>query len=293
MTPESQFKVELLRLAEASVFDGSLALDLVLRSTRFRIWGFELSTDERRLLSGTSSPAEFLGALSRAYGAQAGIGREHATLWVDHTPDNVANVVRLLAEFPDARFVHVVRDGRGVAASLKGVDWGPATVSGAGQRWSQVLGQGLAAELSLPEGRIMRVHFETLLGDPQTTIRSICEFAGVEYTDAMCSPDGSGLPAYTRRQHKLVGRPLSASRVGAWKTVLTRREIEIYESVVGDLLPLMGYSLQHGVSARPQTRPERIHDSVRSMAIGADKRLRHFARRLSAVRRSKRMNGGR
>ena len=46
--------------------------------------------------------------------------------WADKTPSYTAEVDVLLELFPECRIVHLVRDGRDVAASLRGIEWGLA-----------------------------------------------------------------------------------------------------------------------------------------------------------------------
>lgn len=45
------------------------------------------------------------------------LGERWNELWVEKTPLNVRNIERILAVLPDARFIHVVRDGRDVVTS--------------------------------------------------------------------------------------------------------------------------------------------------------------------------------
>ena len=48
--------------------------------------------------------------------------------WAEKTPENVKHMVALGMIFPDAQFLHVIRDGRDVACSLVTMDWiDPAT----------------------------------------------------------------------------------------------------------------------------------------------------------------------
>lgn len=112
--------------------------------------------------------------------------------------------VPLLAEaFPEARFVHLVRDGRAVAASLLKVDWWMDDVlwwSGCSPR--QWMAEGgdeptLAAEVwvreleaieqglaGLPPGRVLTIHFEQLIRAPEETLISVAEHAGIDSRNA-------------------------------------------------------------------------------------------------------------
>jgi hypothetical protein len=73
----------------------------------------------------------------------------------------------------------------------------------------------------------------------------------------MLSTTGLRLPKFTRYQHRLIGVPPRSDRTESWRKTLSRREIEIFESVVGDLLPMLGYKPVFGIQARPLTFLER------------------------------------
>lgn len=95
-----------------------------------------------------------------------------ASRWAECTPDSALYVERIAADFPDALFVHLVRDPRDVAASLARQPFvrpfpqhrGFPEVAAAGY-WSWVERRLAAAGRRLP-GRILRIHYEDLVGDP-------------------------------------------------------------------------------------------------------------------------------
>ena len=87
-------------------------------------------------------------------------GRADATHWVDHSPNTVMYSGRLFAEFPEAKFIHLIRDGRAVCASWMPLDWGPNTIIPAARTWAMHVGYGLAAETALPPANIRRVTYE-------------------------------------------------------------------------------------------------------------------------------------
>src|SRR5439155_26280155 len=47
---------------------------------------------------------------------------------VERTPGHVSHLPLIADVFPDARVIHIVRDGRAVARSLTSMDWGPDTI---------------------------------------------------------------------------------------------------------------------------------------------------------------------
>jgi hypothetical protein len=136
--------------------------------------------------------------------------------------------------------VHVIRDGRGVTASMKGVDWGPRDVVALADWWLARVAEGFAATQVL-EGRAARIRFEDLLTEPEAELRRLCGAIGLDYTDGMLTSDALHVTDYTRPQHRIIGQRPDSSRAAAWRAELSRREQELFEAVAGDVLRLLGY----------------------------------------------------
>jgi hypothetical protein len=114
----------------------------------------------------------------------------------------------LKALYPDARFVHVYRDGRAVANSLldtpfwlgwRGPEnwrWGPLSpdqharwqkqnrsfAALAGITWEILMAAQDAAKRDLPAGDLLEVRYEDLCADPTATVRQATDFCGLEWT---------------------------------------------------------------------------------------------------------------
>jgi len=104
----------------------------------------------------------------------------------------------------------------------------------------------------------MRIKFEDLVGDPETTLRAICDNVNIDYQPNMLEGHGFEMPAFTRASHKLVGKTPDPIRIDAWKRELLPRQVEIFENICGDVLVNMGYTPQYGVKARDMTSRERL-----------------------------------
>jgi hypothetical protein len=116
---------------------------------------------------------------------------------------------RLLhAVFPEARFIHVIRDGRAVANSLLQMSWwtgyqgpsrwingplpepyarewetcGPSFVLLAGLEWKLLLDAFEAARAAVPSGQWLEVRYEDVVGDPRGQVTAMLEFLGLRWT---------------------------------------------------------------------------------------------------------------
>jgi hypothetical protein len=246
--PEARFKWGLLALIDSS--DGSLRLSGAVRQLnqdwKFRLWGLELP-DPRLLPPDRVRYADLLGCLALIYGRS--VGDPEATVWIDHTPGNVKFVATMADLLTDLKFVHLVRDGRAVAASQLPLDWGPNHVHKAAAEWAAKIGLGLAAAAALGPTRALTVRYEDLVLEPEATLRGLCLFAELDFDHALVEGRGYQASSYDRAQHSLLPGPLDAGRVTAWQKTLSPRQIETFEYVTGDLLRYLGYEPVYGAAA--------------------------------------------
>jgi len=253
--PESSFKTAVLAGAPASAGPREL-VGSFLEDLEFQRWGLDAGLLRKELETVDLTYPQALVHLVSRYGES--IDRRRPRVWIDHTPSNVHSAVTLSEMFPAARFLHIVRDGRGVAASVLRLSWGPNTIERAAHWWAEELGFGLALE-SWDRARVMRVRYEDLVTRPEQVVPSIADFCGLEFDPAMLRADGIPPPRDPRRHRpSLLGRPSEPSRATAWERTLSARQIEIFESIAADLLGYLGYPLRLGSRARPTSRTERI-----------------------------------
>jgi hypothetical protein len=261
--PESHFKVSALRSCRTA--DGGIDLERALRLIeihwRFKLWSIPIDPRE----APKTTYADLLEWLVAQYAERNGLG---GSVWVDHTPENINYAALLLELFPRARIVHIIRDGRGVANSILPLDWGPNTIVKAAPWWKEMVREGLALEALLPQEQIVRVRYEDLVNEPDRTMRSLCRALELPYEPDILRADGFRPPGYTASQHEMIGKRPDPSRATRWRTTLTPRQVEIFESVAADLLGQMGYPLTYGAQARPATFWERQAAGVKELLRG-------------------------
>ena len=265
--PESQFIASLIAEAEwpKGVFEPETARSCLASQPKFRIWG----VDENAAFSCVERPAKVCDLVERlvlAYAARCDCGE--GVVWVDHTPESLFILPYLGRIFPAARFLHLVRDGRAVGASILPLDMGPSNIFDAATGWTRQVAAGLAAETSsLFEGRIRRVYYESIVSDPSTTIAAICEFCDIPFEESIIEGKRFRVPRYTQSQHSLVGSKPQLVRADEWKSQLSSRQIEIFEAEAGWLLELMGYPTGLWPNAVARTRYEAWSSRLRKLIL--------------------------
>jgi Sulfotransferase family len=168
----------------------------------------------------------------------------------EKTPRYVRYLPLLHSLFPEARVVHLLRDGRDVALSM--LDWArpdrgpgrfrlweenPLAVAAlfwrrhvlAGRREAQTLGE-LYSE----------VRYENLVLEPESTLKVLSARIGLPFAEEMLAFNRGR----TRRQPGLSSKaawlpPTPGLR--DWRVSLSRRELELFDALAGDLLDALGY----------------------------------------------------
>lgn len=101
--------------------------------------------------------------------------------WVDTTPANARAADRVLALFPDGVVVHMMRDGRDVAASFVSKPFGPSDVFVALDEWRSRMREAHRAEQACPAGNFIRVDLHALsVTDREATLVALLDGIGAE-----------------------------------------------------------------------------------------------------------------
>ncbi len=181
--------------------------------------------------------------------------------WGDKTP-GYSRHLRLIQEIlPEARFIHIVRDGRDAAVSLRQRWFSPGwDIEIQAAHWRDNV--AAAREQGAGCRHFLEVRFEDLLENPEAVLRRICDFVEIEFDLEMLSyperaagrlaehgerrkADGSILVSLEERQRQQVHsrRPPDLDKVGVWKRELSEEEAHRFAEIAGDLLEAYGYAL--------------------------------------------------
>lgn len=229
-TPESQFFHDMIIHFHLEAFASPVeAADWLLDHFRFAAWGMQAEMDKLTAVIHLDNPRKTMEGILSLYLELVRPKKARATVWVDHTPDNFKYYTLLKPLFPDAKYIHIIRDGRAVCESFKKLDWGPNNAYSCSRHWAERLQQALIVEYA--EGdNCRRVFFEDLVTEPEKNLNELCEFAGLPYSDEMVNGGGLIKPGFTEAQHQLVGKRPLAAKAHAWRTQLSQQELRDFES---------------------------------------------------------------
>ncbi|MFJ3771474.1 sulfotransferase family protein [Streptomyces sp. NPDC090075] len=240
------------------------------RETRFHELGLDAEVVAGRIADGPPTLGSALGIALEAYAESHGKAR-----WGDKRPAYALHVEEILRLFPDAQFVHLVRDGRDCAASLLGMPWWHRGFHEAVATWAQVMDVTRRYAGRLGPGAWHEVRFEDLVADPETQLRLICAYLGEEYDPAMTRPHRLARTAVPARKtwHRRTRGALDTSRAGSWQQRLTPDQIRLADAVLGDRLARYGYEPSGAVRPDPA-------ELLRYRRVSALRRAAHAKRRL-------------
>jgi len=162
--------------------------------------------------------------------------------WGDKTPGYLAYMPLLLEMYPGARFVHMIRDGREVAASLSEQAWGPRTAIGGAFWWRRKVRDGRIAGRELPRGTYIEVRLEDVVADPERELIRVCELLGEEYSPAMLDyPDRMSRPGMHHPVHGRHLERLPTPDLRDWRANRGELEQHAIETVCSPTLREFGY----------------------------------------------------
>ncbi|MFW5857403.1 MAG: sulfotransferase family protein [Planctomycetota bacterium] len=194
--------------------------------------------DVERMANAAGTPEAFLDEFLSAYAARCGKLR-----WLEKTPGNVLHLDRLYGHWPRAKVIHIIRHPLDVFASAKEAGkWDTPEVFGT--IWTAFFGAVEDAKQSglATDNRLLEIRYETLVQDPEATMRAVLSFLGERWDPAVARHDGdrsdyekvlavSGKASTTLER---LGDPISDSRIGIWRTIVSADERAALQSLADD-----------------------------------------------------------
>lgn len=141
--------------------------------------------------------------------------------------------------WPEAKFIHLVRDPRDVAASAVKLGWAGNVYTGV-RRWMTAESEWnkLSAIVS-PTHRIA-IQFEELISNLEPTLHQLCSFLDLPYCEEMLN-----------YHLDTTYEPPDPTLTNQWKRKLSPTEIGLVEGAIGDLLQDKGYQSSGHKVVRP------------------------------------------
>jgi hypothetical protein len=263
--PETHFVPALIKACREP---GARPEDALAAMKSAREWGdFGFSDEEMlgRLRATSMRPGPAVRTFYEAYMEEQGKSR-----WGEKTPTYVQRMKLIQRALPEARFVHVIRDGRDVALSVLDRTVRDLTAADIARRWQKKIAKARADAPRLHH--YVEIRYEDLILDTEPVLRRVCEFIELDFDQAMLTyhersgerlkemeralpGDGRAQPLSVERRmatHAMTTKPPSADRVARWRTQMSPEDRESFEQLAGGLLSELGYPVGKGAVERAE-----------------------------------------
>jgi sulfotransferase family protein len=186
----------------------------------------------------------------------------------DKTPDYVRRISTLHGLWPQARFVHVIRDGRDVCLSMKEwpkvhpkpgdfTTWKQDPASTAAWWWEFNVRLGRDAGRPLGVGLYYELRYEALVAFPREECEKLCGFLSLPFDEAMLRFHEDRARPDPGLEQKRAGLPVTPG-LRDWKSQMPAEELERFEAAAGDLLDELNYP-----RAVPRLEPQALERAAK------------------------------
>ena len=264
--PETHFFESLLDASGRIRFGPKQALHAIKEDPRRRWNDFGLAEEE--LLARLEAIPRFnvsdaFRAFYELYAEKQGKPR-----WGDKTPTYIKHMRRIKRILPEARFIHVIRDGRDVTLSnnKRVIERGhrdPVPAARSARRWQRQIEKARSDGPYI--GEYLEIRYEDLVTDTEPALRTVCEFVELDFDPVMlryheraadrlaemagAMPARDGRPERDAgerlKAHALATKPPTQERIEVWRDDMDLDDQADFERVAGELLEDLGYQRAH------------------------------------------------
>lgn len=215
-----------------------------LKSKAFQVSGLQAGEIEKKVIAECHSAGDFLRIVMEEVSRKQGVDR-----WVDSTPTNAPHMLRIKRDFPDAKFVHIIRDPRDLALSLDKKGW---TRPLPGDKNNSLLAAAVYWEWIVRKARkygeqfgvdYMETRYEDLVQTPAPELAKIGAFLGCDLDYECIKARSVGSIANPLTSFKEDLSKGSFSPVGRWREKFPAAQLPEFEALIGPYMQQMGYAL--------------------------------------------------
>jgi hypothetical protein len=167
---------------------------------------------------------------------------EGKSRWAEKTPYYILHMKTILEIYPDAQFIHIIRDGRDVFLSMmeRKHDLKIYNIHQAAYLWKKYVDTGQETGKNLPKDTYFELRYEDLIENPHDKLEELCNFLNEPFSQSMVDFQKSKDP---NSKTPLLKKPIQKSNYGKWKLKMKFWQIYLFESIAGDTLSRNNYPL--------------------------------------------------
>ncbi|MBT7782998.1 MAG: sulfotransferase [Anaerolineae bacterium] len=247
--PEGGFVIDLSWKYEYSRFSSPSTVDQFVDDLfslgNTKDWEFDKTTLYQRLLAKT--PCDYPTILQEVYCVYVeqkyGYSKKR---WGDKTTWYLNHLNQINRLFPNAQFIHIIRDGLAVAASYKGVPHLSNDIKEVALDWLWSISTIRRFGKKIGSTRYYEVCYENIVKNPERELRNICEYLNESYSPDMLdfglkNQQSQLEPTRHLGWKALTLEKVTTERMDQWKNILTDNERATFSILAGKTAQSLGY----------------------------------------------------
>jgi hypothetical protein len=221
-------------------------------SKKIETWNLDYTQITDLIL--TTLPENYSQLSSLVYTAYSLSRNKDISIWGDKNNYYIAHLKELAEIYPDAYYIHIIRDGRDVACSyidLANLDssspYKPklsTEITDIAEEWSKnnLLINSFLNQVSSVKGLVVK--YEDLIENPANCLRSVCSFLSLPYEEAMMHfyETEKEPKEFTDWKKKTLAKP-DPSNKNKYMNLLSQEDIRLFNKIATNTLSLYGYSI--------------------------------------------------
>jgi protein-tyrosine sulfotransferase len=211
------------------------SISILQTDPSFTFWKIDIEKFKKELRSIPSKEQTFYSFINKLY--TFNIDKPDYIIG-DKTPYLVLELSWLKAIFPNAKYIHLLRDSRDVISSR--MENFNESIEQATNRWVWALEE---TEKHFKPGskNFMELKYEDLVSDSINTLKSVTEFLDIKFTDEIFQDEGLNLGDTHLEHHKEISNPINSNALQKWKGKLTEAEVQYINKKTNPWLIKKGY----------------------------------------------------
>lgn len=211
-----------------------------LQSDYFERSGLEAEEIRAKVLAECRNAGDFLRIVMESIACKQGVER-----WAEKTPGHLLYIPQIKKTIPDARIIHIIRDGRDVAASMSRMQCGdfswdtPHRLVTCGLYWQWIVKKGRQYGRRFGSD-YLEVRYEELVQHPKETLATVSDFIDSDLNYDRIRQNAIGAVGKPNTSYKDEVRRGMFNPVGRWRG-LNDVEAARLEGLLGPFLQVLGY----------------------------------------------------
>lgn len=219
----------------------------LFKQWRFDVWPIDRESLYRSLMAceGENSYATIIKVVYYEY--HSIYGHNFLLALGDKNPGYTIYTEKLLKIFPEAKFIHIIRDYRDNFVSIRNVDFELPFISLTVAKWKHFIRKFRKAG-ERHAGTHMEIRYEDLVSQPEEIFSELCDFIGIPYSAIpfnFYKKTEDSLRVFPKnlvlKYHASLMQKVNTSRIGLWKKELTEREVRVADAAAGKLAKSTGH----------------------------------------------------